>query len=80
MYLVRENEMEGLGWLATILAVTGALLVNRKMRAGFELWIIANALTAVYHGIGGQWSMVARDIVFFLTATEGLILWRRKAS
>jgi nicotinamide riboside transporter PnuC len=69
------NEI--LGIIATILAVTGVICNNRKMVACFYFWLLSNGLSGVIHFNCGIYSLLARDIVFWVLAIEGLIKWRR---
>ena len=68
------NEI--VGTVAAILAVAGVLLNNRKLRMCFILWMVSNALSAGIHACAGPWSLMLRDVVFFVLAIEGWIKWK----
>lgn len=74
-----SNMIETFGVIATILAVMGVVLNNRKLIACFYLWLISNGITAGIHLHAGIWSLFIRDIIFFLLAVEGLVKWKRNA-
>jgi nicotinamide riboside transporter PnuC len=69
--------IELLGTIATILAVIGVVLNNRKLIGCFWLWLISNSITLFIHGQSGIWSLAARDLIFLVLAVEGLIRWRK---
>lgn len=65
------------GIIATVLAVIGVVLNNRKLIACFYFWIASNAITGWIHADMGVYSLLVRDIVFFGLAVEGLYRWRK---
>ena len=67
--------IEIIGTIATILAVGGVLMNNRRLRVCFLIWMVSNALTAGIHAHSGIWSLLARDAIFFVLAIEGWIRW-----
>jgi nicotinamide riboside transporter PnuC len=69
---------EILGSVATVVAVGGVLLSNRKNRACYLLWLFSNSATLLIHAYAGIWSLAARDLIFLALAVEGWILWRPK--
>ncbi len=69
------NEIAGA--TATILAITGVVLNNRKLIACFWIWLISNGITAAIHFHAGIWGLFARDVIFFGLAIEGIIRWRK---
>ena len=69
--------LETIGTIATVIAILGVVLNNRRKRACFLLWLASNALSAGIHVSVGVWSLVARDVIFLALAVEGLWLWRR---
>ena len=70
--------IEIIGTIITVIAVTGAWLINREIRFCFLLWMVSNLLSAGIHVLTGPWSLVARDIVFLCLAIEGYVSWSRK--
>lgn len=70
--------IEIIGTFALILGVLGAMLNNRKLRVCFIVWIVANTLSACVHIGVGVWSLLARDIVFFVLSIEGWLKWGKK--
>jgi len=69
--------IELIGTIATILAVAGVILNNRRLRLCFVLWLISNTLTLGIHAETAVWSLVARDAIFLVLAIEGWIKWGR---
>lgn len=70
--------LEIIGTLALILGVLGAILNNRKLRICFLIWMVSNTLSASIHISVGVWSMLIRDIVFFILVVEGWFKWGKK--
>jgi nicotinamide riboside transporter PnuC len=76
MFRLWDTKMiEIIGIIATILAITGVILNNRRLRVCFILWLVSNSLTLVIHAQTDVWSLVARDAVFLVLAVEGWIRW-----
>jgi nicotinamide riboside transporter PnuC len=69
--------IEILGWVATVIAVYGVVLNNRRIRSCFWLWLLSNAMSCGIHAYLGVWSLAVRDAVFFALAIHGLVLWRK---
>ena len=67
--------IETIGILTTTLAVAGVLTNNRRLRVCFLLWMVSNALTAGIHAYMGIYSLLIRDVIFFVLAIEGYIKW-----
>ena len=70
--------LELIGTISTILAVTGVILNNRRLRVCFLVWMVSNSLTLIIHGHTGIWSLAVRDGIFLILAVEGWIKWGRK--
>ena len=70
--------IELIGTIATILAITGVVLNNRRLRVCFLLWLCSNSLTLAIHAQTGIWSLVARDAIFLILAVEGWVRWGRR--
>ena len=70
--------IEILGTIATALAIFGAVLNNRKLIACFYLWLASNAITAGIHFDAGIYSLLVRDLIFFILAIEGIHKWRKQ--
>ena len=69
--------IEVVGILATVIAVVGVMLNNRKSSWCFSLWMISNAITLSIHVSAGIWSLAARDLVFLILAVDGLKRWTK---
>jgi nicotinamide riboside transporter PnuC len=69
--------MEVLGTIASVLAIAGVVLNNRRRTECFYLWMVSNSLCLVIHVIVGVWSLAMRDVIFFFLALEGLKLWKK---
>jgi nicotinamide riboside transporter PnuC len=70
--------MELFGTIATVIAVVGVVLNNRRLRWCFLLWLVSNSITAIIHVHAGIWSLFARDVLFLLLAVEGWWRWRQR--
>jgi len=70
--------IETIGTIATILAVIGVLLNNRRLRACFIIWFISNAITLAIHYDAGIQSLMVRDAIFLILAVEGWVRWGRR--
>ena len=70
--------LELLGAIATLIAIGGVILNNRRLRLCFVCWLFSNALTLAIHAHAGIWSLAVRDLVFLVLAVEGWILWKKK--
>jgi len=67
-----------LGWIGSILGVTGAILNARKMRVGFVFYGVANAALIVVGILKDEWYNVSLFSVFMIIATYGYVVWGRK--
>lgn len=72
-------SIEALGLAATVIAVVGVNLNNRRRRGCFLLWMVSNSLTLAVHVWAGLGAMAGRDIVFLVLAVQGWFLWGRAA-
>ena len=70
--------IEIIGIVTTILAVIGVLFNNRKLRFCFILWGFSNLFTAGIHAYMGIYSLLVRDVIFFMLAIEGWFKWGKK--
>ena len=62
-------------WVATVLAVSGVLCNNARLRWCFPLWVVSNAITLVYHVRARLWGLACRDVVFLVLAVIGWFMW-----
>ena len=62
-------------WVATVLAVSGVLFNNARLRWCFPLWVVSNAITLVYHVRARLWGLACRDVVFLVLAAVGWFMW-----
>lgn len=76
----RSEMLEIIGTIATVLAVTGVILNNRRLRFCFVLWVISNSLSLLLHLDAALWSLVVRDAIFTVLSIEGWIKWGRSTS
>lgn len=65
-----------LEWVAVVLAILGNLLVAYKQRAGFALWVVANAITIPIMATRGLFGYTVLYLVFLLLAVFSLWKWR----
>jgi len=70
--------IELIGTIATVIAITGVICNNRRLRACFLLWLVSNGLTLIVHIQAGIYSLGARDAIFFILAIEGWHKWGKK--
>ena len=70
--------IEIFGIVATVLAILGVVLNNRKLIVCFYLWLVSNLITAGIHFDAGIYSLLVRDLTFFCLAIEGIYRWRKK--
>lgn len=70
-----NDILEAIGWLATVIALAGVWMNNRRRRACFILWLVSNALTFGIHSCVAMWAMAVRDLAFFVLAIHGWRLW-----
>lgn len=71
--------IETIGTVATLIAIAGVWMNNRRRIECFYLWLASNALTLGVHVHAGIWSLALRDVVFLALAVDGLRRWRREA-
>jgi len=69
--------MEAIGWVTTVLAVSGVVLNNRMDRRCFWLWMISNAISGGLHAEAGMTALMVRDAVFLALAVHGYRSWGR---
>lgn len=69
--------IEAFGIVATVLAVTGVWLNNRKKIACFKIWIFSNLISLIIHIGTATYSLALRDAIFIGFAIEGIRMWRR---
>lgn len=70
--------LEIIGTIATILAISGVLANNRRLRWCFIIWGASNSLSLVIHVYTPIWSLVVRDAIFLILAFEGWKKWGKK--
>jgi len=70
--------IEIVGIIAAVLAVTGCIANNRRLRWCFIVWLISNLMSAAIHYDVGVRSLLARDLIFAALAVEGWIMWGKK--
>lgn len=71
-------EIELAGVIATVLAVAGVVLNNRRLRICFVVWLASNALSFLIHHQAGIYSLCLRDAIFFVLAIEGWRMWGKR--
>ena len=65
-------------WLITILSVFGAYLNAKKLRAGFLVWILANALWIVIDILRGIPEQAVLFVIYLIISLYGWITWGKK--
>jgi nicotinamide riboside transporter PnuC len=71
------DYFEIIGYISGAMAIVGVVLNNYRLRACFLLWLVSNAASAIIHAHGGIWSLLWRDVVFFVLAFHGWFTWGR---
>jgi nicotinamide riboside transporter PnuC len=67
--------IETLGLIVTILSVVGVVYNNRRDLRCFGFWIVSNGIMCLLHVYVGLWSMVVRDLIFFVLSIQGYRMW-----
>ena len=70
--------MRWLMWLVTGLAVFGNVLVIRRRRAGFGVWVVCNCVLAWRNASGGEYAQAALWTVYLGMAVWGWMSWREE--
>ena len=70
--------IELIGIIATILAVTGTVANNRRLRWCFLVWAVSNSISLAIHVHDTRWCFVLRDAIFIVLAVEGWRMWKLK--
>ena len=71
----KRTWMEALGWLATVIAVTGVILNNNLSPWCFPVWLASNSLTAYIHLRSKLWALASRDFLFLALCVYGWYHW-----
>lgn len=71
------DTLEWIGWLSTIIAITGVIANNKRKRACFALWWASNLLTLGIHVYSGLAALAVRDALFFALAIHGWFCWSK---
>ena len=69
--------IEILGLITLLISIGGVVQNNRLKISCFYLWLVSNAISAAIHAVVGPWSLVVRDIVFFILCIDGIRRWRK---
>jgi len=70
--------IEIFGTIAMVLAIFGVVLNNRKRIYCFYFWMVSNAITGGIHYNAEIYSLLVRDLIFFVLAIEGIYQWRKR--
>ena len=65
------------GAVAAVLAVTGVVLNNHRLRVCFLVFLVSNGIVGTIHIWSGLWTLAARDAAFFVLAIDGWVRWGR---
>ncbi len=69
--------LEWIGWIATGLAVMGAVMNNYRLAACFLIWMASNRISAWIHRRTRPRALTIRDLIFFALAAVGPWQWTR---
>lgn len=70
--------IELIGTICLVISVIGVLLNNHKLRAGFLVWLFSNLISAALHCYTELYSLMIRDLIFFVLAIHGWKKWGKK--
>jgi nicotinamide riboside transporter PnuC len=70
--------IEWIGSICTLIAVSGVVLNNYKLRLCFIFWLCSNLATGLIHIYLGIYSLAVRDFVFFVLAIHGFYVWSKE--
>lgn len=65
------------GWAGSVIAIVGALLNARKVRAGFLFYIASNIALVSVGVVKGELYNVLLFSVFLVISTYGFFKWKR---
>ncbi len=79
-------DLQILGWTATILGLTGAILNARKIIYGFHIWIASNAIMIIIFVIEsrglpfteGKWYGALLFAMYLILSIYGINQWGKK--
>ena len=63
-------------WIATILSITGALLISYQIRNGFYIWIVANILWISFAWKHKHYGLLVLSISYLIINFVGLVKWK----
>lgn len=69
--------LEFIGIVTTVIAVVGVLFNHNYNKCCFSLWLVSNSLSAFIHLCDQRYSLVLRDLIFFVLAVHGLYKWSK---
>ena len=72
--------IEAIAFISGVLAVTGVIFNNHKMRVCFPVWIVSNIMAGVVHYDSGVMMMLWRDVAFTMLAVHGWRTWGKNGS
>ena len=75
--IIKNNFMELLGWIATILSITGIVLNAKKIIYCWPIWLVSNILWIIYNIQLKELSPIVLWVVFFMFNIYGWIEWNK---
>jgi hypothetical protein len=63
-------------WIATVLSITGVLLVNLQNFKGLYIWIVANVLWISFAYKHKHWGLFVLSCSYLVVNTIGLLHWK----
>jgi nicotinamide riboside transporter PnuC len=72
------NNIEMFIWFNTFIAIIGTIMNAKQIRSGFIIWMITNAVFAVYNVYIGAYAQTALFSVYFGLAVYGWINWGKQ--
>ena len=63
-------------WIATVLSITGVLMVNLQNLNGLYIWIVANILWITFAWKHRHWGLFVLSCSYLVINTIGILHWK----
>lgn len=70
------SNLDIISWVNTFFSILGNILVIKKKRSGFMVWIVSNITWIVIDIIAEVYSQAALFVIFTIIAIYGFIKWK----
>jgi nicotinamide riboside transporter PnuC len=68
-----------IGWIATAMALMGAVFNSQRRVEGFYLWVASNVVFLVLAACRRDWPQVVLWTMYTGISLRGIVVWTRKA-